>query len=93
MLARESLRKLACRKSGFDVNPFYSSNILRVFAALNLSGIGLKQPTGKGIIGPRKSVLDGRLGIEGLRMGMRRRIRLQTRLRLTRAQLDLVKFS
>ena len=55
MLARESLRKLAWRKSGFDVNPFYSSNILRVFAALNLSGIGLKQPTGKGIIGPRRA--------------------------------------
>jgi len=37
--------------------------------ALNLSGIGLKQPNGKGIIGGLDAVLDCKLGIEGPGMG------------------------
>jgi len=68
-LLRESLHKLTCRQPSRDVNPFYWSNIVRVFVALNLSGIGLKQPNGKGIIGGLDAVLDCKLGIEGPGMG------------------------
>ena len=66
---------------------------MRVFVALNLSGIGLKQPTGKGMIGTRERVLDGRLGIEEPGMGTQRGIRPQTRFVLTRAQSGSVELS
>ena len=66
---------------------------MRVFVALNLSGIGLKQPNGKGIIGELDAVLDCKLGIEGPGMGMQRGKRPQTRLRLTRVQSGSVGLS
>ena len=92
-LLRESLHKLTSRQPSRDVSPFYWSNIVRVFVALNLSGVGLKQPTGKGIISTRKTVLDVRFCIDGLGMGMQRGMRPQTRFRLTRVQSGSVELS
>ena len=66
---------------------------MRVFVSLNLSGIGLKQPTGKGMIGKRGAVLDRKLGIQRPGMGMQRGIRAQKRFRLTRAQSGSVALS
>ena len=66
---------------------------MRVFVSLNLSGIGLKQPTGKGMIGRRGAVLDCKLGIQRPGMGMQRGIRPQTRFRLTRVQSGSVGLS
>ena len=66
---------------------------MRVFVALNLSGIGLKQPNGKGIIGGLDAVLDCKLRIEEPGMGTQRGIRPQTRFRLTRVQSGSVGLS